>query len=95
MAKKPSGAARAGIKNDPLETFLIELAVDDNLRQRYTNGSPDDRRQIMSKEFNLGPKTIEDILSGDADRVAVRLGMADQTGSGSIPPTKKRAGKKR
>jgi hypothetical protein len=89
----------SSIVNRPLEQFLLALAVDEDLRTRFSEASDAEKREILSTRFRMGDKTIEAVLSGAARRVRARFRFSDQQGTPTPParPPKKpaRGAKKR
>jgi hypothetical protein len=70
--------------NRPLQKFLIALAADDDLRDRFNRASDAEQDAILADEFKIGPKTRTAVLSGDADRLRERLRVSDQNGNKTV-----------
>jgi hypothetical protein len=82
--KKAAGRRRAQsgeVVNAPLQTFLIELAADDGLRERFSKASEDEQRVMLACGFRIGNETIAALLSGKPGRVKARLRFSDQQGT--------------
>lgn len=93
MAKK---AARKGgtltVSNLVVEQFLIDLAVDDAFRKRFSEADEQGQRAILANEYQIGDDSITALLSGEPGRVKARLRVSDQQGTA---PLKAKAPKKR
>jgi sensor histidine kinase regulating citrate/malate metabolism len=70
-----------------LQTFLIKLAADDALRERFSKASEEEQRVILARDFRIGNATIAALLSGKPNRVKARLRFSDQQGT----PLRRRA----
>ena len=82
--KKATGTRRAQsgeVVNAPLQNFLIELAADDGLRERFSKASEDEQRVILACGFRISNDTIAALLSGKPGRVKARLRFSDQQGT--------------
>ena len=90
MAKK--GGTRKGplqVNNRVVEDFLIQLAVDDTFRTRFSSASATARRDILAKEFRVGNGSIDALMSGEPGRVTARLRVSDQQGTPNQQSTPK------
>lgn len=82
MAKNPSAV------NGALQTFLLELSVNNTLRGQFSRASKAQKRRLLATKFRIGDKTIEALLSGVAGRVKARLRFSDQQGTPTRRPRK-------
>jgi hypothetical protein len=57
-----SGGTVKGFNNKPLQDFLVKLAVDEDLRQRYGGASREQKITILAEEFQIGDTTIRALL---------------------------------
>jgi hypothetical protein len=71
-----------GLTNKPLEDFLVRLAVDEELRQRYSAASREEKVALLANEFKIGDMTIDALLQEPAHAgvgaVSAMLDMSDQ-----------------
>ena len=73
---------KVGIKNTPLELFLLELSVSKTLRTKYSAASKAKKRALLAaKPFLIGDNTIAALLSQDPGIVRARLAFSDQQGT--------------
>jgi hypothetical protein len=80
LAKKPAKKF-SGIRNRPLQDFLLAMAVDDAAREKYSHAKDDEeRRTILREDFKMGPKTIPAVVEGTAGDVKAMFGVSDQQG---------------
>ncbi len=79
-----------GLVNKPLEKFLILLAVDASLRDRYSAASRAERAALLANEFGIGDDTIDALLEEPAldgyAAVAATLDHSDQQAQKTRPP---------
>jgi hypothetical protein len=57
-----SGGTVKGLDNKPLEKFLVELAVDDELRRRYSSASREEKAKLLANDYKIGDTTIRALL---------------------------------
>ena len=87
-----------GIANKPLEKFLIFLAVDRALRDKYSGATDDQKAELLAAEpFKMGRDTISALLktTNAAGAVRARLDYSDQQAATSAEPRRRKAAKKR
>jgi hypothetical protein len=88
VAKRRDTRGPLPVVNRLLEDFLIALAVDDALRDRFINADEAGRKAILAEEFGIGEGTITALLTNEAERVTARLRISDQQGFDSGPSVK-------
>lgn len=85
---KDRGRKTDEVRNRVLERFLIALAVDEQLRARFSKATEREKAVILAREFKIGNNTIDALLSGQSGRVKARLRFSDQQGTPSPKPPK-------
>lgn len=79
-----------GLVNKKLEEFLVRLAVDEDLRKRYSAASDEEKRALLANEFRIGNMTIEALLQEQVPdgvaAVSAMLDMSDQQAQTTPPP---------
>jgi hypothetical protein len=100
LAKKQKRQQRqGGVVNAVLQNFLIQLAVDDTLRERFNKATDPQQDAILANEFRVGLKSRQAVLSGKPGRVRARLRFSDQNGNRSMAlakaAAKRAAGRKK